>query len=299
MGRRLPLADTALVETMGSQQAWVTERFPDTPREALWLLPRANKNADGRAHLPAHQILMWMRSWVAGIPRLDAGGTGQANEPIPFDRRAVHPHAFRHTYAQSLADSGVAPSVLRDLMDHRSLTATLGYYRVGEARKRAAMELLARHTIDNRGTARPVQGLASRAGQLREELSWVAVPMGKCAEPASVCAGGGACPIRYQCAAARTSSPIRRSCPNRAATPTTCAASGRRCSPPARRTGSCWPTSPASSTSSPATSTPTKGRSTGCPANSEPRSRRSPPLCATSAAQSRVAFGPTRRRDQQ
>jgi len=91
--------------------------------------------------------------------------------------------------------------VLRDLMDHRSLTATLGYYRVGEARKRAAMELLARHTIDNRGTARPVQGPASRAGQLREELSWVAVPMGKCAEPANVRAGGGACPIRYQCAA--------------------------------------------------------------------------------------------------
>ncbi len=144
---------------------------------------------------------MWMRSWVAGIPRLDAGGTGQAGEPIPFDRRAVHPHAFRHTYAQSLADSGVAPSVLRDLMDHRSLSATLGYYRVGEAKKRAAMELLARHTIDNRGTARPVEGPASRAGQLREELSWVAVPMGKCAEPANVRAGGGACPIRYQCAA--------------------------------------------------------------------------------------------------
>ena len=201
MGRQLPLADTALVETIRSQQAWVTGRFPGTPREALWLLPRANKNADGRAHLPAHQILMWMRSWVAGIPRLDAGGTGQDGEPIPFDRRAVHPHAFRHTYAQSLADSGVAPSVLRDLMDHRSLSTTLGYYRVGEARKRAAMELLARHTIDNRGTARPVQGPASRAGQLREELSWVAVPMGKCAEPANVRAGGGACPIRYQCAA--------------------------------------------------------------------------------------------------
>ena len=108
MGRRLPLADTALVETIRSQQAWVTERFPDTPREALWLLPRANKNADGRAHLPAHQILMWMRSWVAGIPRLDAGGTGQAGEPIPFDRRAVHPHAFRHTYAQALEIGRIA-----------------------------------------------------------------------------------------------------------------------------------------------------------------------------------------------
>ena len=35
---------------------------------------------------------------------------------------------------------------------------------------------------------------------LREQLSWVAVPMGKCAEPTNVRAGGAACPIRYQCA---------------------------------------------------------------------------------------------------
>ena len=40
-------------------------------------------------------------------------------------------------------------------MDHRSLSTTLGYYRVGETRKRAAMEVLARHTIDNRGVTRP------------------------------------------------------------------------------------------------------------------------------------------------
>ncbi|MGB6581669.1 MAG: site-specific integrase, partial [Streptosporangiaceae bacterium] len=200
MGRRLPLADTALVEAIRAQQAWVASRFPQTPREQLWLLPRANKNTDGRAHLTGHQILMWLRAWVTGVPRLDAAGTGDDGEPIGFDRRGVHPHAFRHTYAQTLADEGVAPSVLRDLMDHRSLSTTLGYYSVGEARKRAAMELLSRHTIDNRGTARPVTGPPSRAAELREELSWVAVPMGKCAEPANVRAGGGACPIRYQCA---------------------------------------------------------------------------------------------------
>ena len=200
MGRRLPLADTALVEAIRAQQAWVASRFPQTPREQLWLLPRANKNTDGRAHLTGHQILMWLRAWVTGVPRLDAAGTGDDGEPIGFGRSGVHPHAFRHTYAQTLADQGVAPSVLRDLMDHRSLSTTLGYYSVGEARKRAAMELLSRHTIDNRGTARPVTGPPSRAAELREELSWVAVPMGKCAEPANVRAGGGACPIRYQCA---------------------------------------------------------------------------------------------------
>jgi len=52
---------------------------------------------------------MWMRSWVAGIPRLDAGGTGQAGEPIPLTGGPFIPHAFRHTYAQSLADPGWRP----------------------------------------------------------------------------------------------------------------------------------------------------------------------------------------------
>lgn len=94
----------------------------------------------------------------------------------------------------------MAPSVLRDLMDHRSLSTTLGYYRVGDARKRAAMEVLARHTIDNRGVTRPVDGEPSSVAHLREHLSWVAVPMGKCSEPTNVRAGGQACPIRYQCA---------------------------------------------------------------------------------------------------
>jgi integrase len=35
----------------------------------------------------------------------------------------------RHTYAQRHADAGIAPDVLRDLMNHRNITATLGYYR--------------------------------------------------------------------------------------------------------------------------------------------------------------------------
>jgi integrase len=200
LGRRLPLADSALVEAIRAQQAWVRDCFPETPVAKLWLLPRATKNVTGSTHLAAHQIGMWMRAWVGTIPVIDAGGLDASGEPVPFDRALVHPHAFRHTYAQTLADQGVPAPVLRDLMDHRSIDTTLGYYSVGETKKRAAMELLARHTVDNRGTVRPVHGEASRVAELREQLSWVAVPMGKCAEPANVKAGGGACPIRYQCA---------------------------------------------------------------------------------------------------
>lgn len=200
MGRRLPLADSDLVAAIRAQQAWVAARFPDTARERLWLLPRPHKNVDGTHHLSNHQILAWIRAWVNRIPRIDAGPLDEQGQPVPFDRKGIHPHAFRHTYAQTLADQGVAPSVLRDLMDHRSMSTTLGYYRVGETRKRAAMEALARHTIDNRGVARPVHGESSQVARLNEQLSWVAVPMGKCSEPTNVRAGGQACPIRYQCA---------------------------------------------------------------------------------------------------
>ena len=156
MGRRLPLADSALVAAVRDQQAWVRERFPTTPAGQLWLLPRPHKNVDGTNHLDTGLINAWMRTWVERVPRIDAGPLDAHGEPVPFDRSGIHPHAFRHTYAQTMADSGVPPSVLRDLMDHRSLSTTLGYYQVGDARKRAAMEVLARHTIDNRGVARPV-----------------------------------------------------------------------------------------------------------------------------------------------
>ena len=200
MNRRLPLADSELVSAIRAQQAWVRDRFGDEGPGQSWLLPRPHKNTDGSQHLSGHQILTWIRTWVDRIPQINAGPLDPHGEPVAFNRSAIHPHALRHTYAQTLADQGVAPSVLRDLMDHRSMSTTLGYYRVGDSRKRAAMETLARHTVDNRGVTRPVHGQPSQVARLNEQLSWVAVPMGKCSEPSNVRAGGQACPIRYQCA---------------------------------------------------------------------------------------------------
>ena len=166
MGRRLPVTDTDLVQAIRDQQRWVAERFPDVPRNRLWLLPRPTRNAAGTTHIGAGQLYNWLRAWVAAIPRIDAGPADEHGEPIPFPRSAITPHAFRHTYAQTLADQGVPAPVLRDLMDHHHMNTTLGYYRVGETKKREAMELLARHTVDNRGTTRPALGQASRTGQL-------------------------------------------------------------------------------------------------------------------------------------
>ena len=73
MRRRLPLADSALVEAIRAQQAWVSDRFPDTAATKLWLLPRGTRNITGTAHIPANQLAMWIRVWVRRIPRIDAG----------------------------------------------------------------------------------------------------------------------------------------------------------------------------------------------------------------------------------
>ena len=96
MRRRLPLADSALVAAIADQQGWVANRFPATPREQLWLLPRANKNADDTVHIGGSQLLMWLRAWVAHIPAIDAGVPGADGQPVAFDRSAITCHAFRH-----------------------------------------------------------------------------------------------------------------------------------------------------------------------------------------------------------
>ena len=275
MGRRLPLADSSLVAAIRAQQAWVRDRFPSTPPERLWLLPRPHKNLDGTKHFDTGLIRAWFRAWLGRIPQIDAGPLDRHGEPVPFDRSGIHPHAFRHTYAQTLADQGVPAPVLRDLMDHRSLSTTLGYYKVGDARKRKAMEVLARHTVDNRAVARP--SAVSVLAPLREHISWVAVPMGKCSEPANVRAGGQACPSVTSAPAARTSSPTPPTCPSYVLTPTSCAKSVRRCSPPGCRLGGRARRPPDRGHSRPRAAPRTS--SSASPTTIGPWSRRRPPPC--------------------
>jgi hypothetical protein len=200
MGRRLPLADSELVAPIRTQQAWVRARFRLTPAERLCLLPRPHKNVDGTNHLTPALLNAWMRNWVARIPRIDAGPLDGQGDPCRWTGVPSIPTRSGTPTPRPWPTPAWAPSVLRDLMDHRSLSTTLGYYRVGEARKRAAMESLPANMVDNRGVTRPVDGEPSSVTHLREHLSWVAVPWAKCSEPTNVRAGGQACPIRYQCA---------------------------------------------------------------------------------------------------
>ena len=175
-------------------QTLVRERFPDADPSRLPLLPRQMRNRDGQKPLPPTTLAWKMREWVAGLAEL----TGPDGEP--FDRRKVFPYAFRHSYAQRLADEGASESELMDLMDHESFETTRGYFRIRAERRRRAAELGRRALFDNEGR-RLMRGLEqlAEAERTRMALGSLAVPYGACVEPANVASMGGACKFMHKC----------------------------------------------------------------------------------------------------
>lgn len=104
------------------------------------------------------------------------------------------------TTAQRHADAGVPIDVLAELLDHRNLNVTRRYYRVGEDRRRAAVDTVTALSFDRHGNRiwRDAQALLE-SEHARYAIGEVAVPYGTCSEPSNVQAGGGACPVRFRC----------------------------------------------------------------------------------------------------
>jgi hypothetical protein len=135
------------------------------------------------------------RDWVTGL------GTLRTRDGTEFDKARAVPYAYRHTYAQRHADAGVPIDVLAELLDHRNLNVTRCYYRVGEDRRREAVDKVTALSFDRHGNRiwRDAAALLESA-RARYTVGEVAVPYGRCTEPSNVQAGGGACPIRFRCA---------------------------------------------------------------------------------------------------
>ncbi len=193
-GRRLPVSEhTAAVIT--TQQERVTGRYPAAPRSGLALLPTPKCNPDGSRNITVDRFEERHREWVTGLgPLRTAGGT-------VFDSAKIVLYAYRHTYAQRHADAGVPIDVLAELLDHKDLGVTRGYYRVGEDRRRDAVDKVTAMSFDRHGnrTWRDARAMLD-AGHARYAVGQVAVPYGTCTEPSNVAAGGGACPVRFRCA---------------------------------------------------------------------------------------------------
>jgi integrase len=193
-GRRLPIT-RATAAVITAQQARVRARFPETPLGELKLLPTPRRNPDGRRAFSIDALANRHRAWVNGL------GTLRRGDGTEFDSTRIILYAYRHTYAQRHADAGVAIDVLAELLDHRNLDVTRGYYRVGEDRRRAAVDTVSALSFDRHGNRIWRQAAALLDTEhARYAVGEVAVPYGRCTEPSNVQAGGGACPIRFRCA---------------------------------------------------------------------------------------------------
>jgi hypothetical protein len=193
LGRRLPIS-TATAAVITNQQQRVRDRFPHTPVATLKLLPTSYRNPDGQRPISRSTLEARHRNWVTTLPSL------RTRDGIPFDTTKIVPYAYRHTYAQRRADAGVPIDVLAELLDHRSWTVTRRYYRIGEDRRRDAVDKVTALSFDRHGNRiwRDAQALLE-SERARHAIGEVAVPYGTCTEPANVQAGGGACPVRFRC----------------------------------------------------------------------------------------------------
>jgi integrase len=204
LGRRLPIAaDTAAL--IVAQQERVRAAFPHTLAAELRLLPTSQRNPDGRRPMSGANLAGRHRRWVNQLPDIDVptvvriGGI-PTTKMLPFDKEKIFPYAYRHTYAQRHADAGVDVTVLRELMNHRLLESTQGYYRVGEQRRREAVDRVTVMQFDRHGNRvwRQAQALLD-SEYARKAVGEVAVPYGGCSEPSNVAAAGEDCPIRFRC----------------------------------------------------------------------------------------------------
>lgn len=191
--KRLPIhAREALIITRVGARA--RARFPDVAPEALPLFPRQTQNRSGTVAMSSHRVALALREWMRRLPELrDSDGT-------PYDRRRVVLYAFRHSYAQRLADQNCPPHLLMDLMDHRSFKTTEGYCRVRQDRRREAAMLGQRWQWDANGNqlTKLIERFAD-SDDARSKLGATAIPYGACVEPSNVAALGSACPYRMRC----------------------------------------------------------------------------------------------------
>ena len=191
--RRLPITtDTA--EIIAAWQRHRTQ-LPTAPATRQWLFPSPLLRArQSRGHLTASCVGVAFRAWTRSIPTIDGELLGPDGAPLPFDPSLITPYALRHSYAQRHADAGVPVDVLKELMDHRAVATTMGYYSVSLKRKQQAIRSVGSLAIDAAGNPAPF------TDPLAYQRASVSVPFGNCTEPSNVKAGGGACPIRFQCA---------------------------------------------------------------------------------------------------
>lgn len=192
LNRRLPLGNMECIQAI---KDWIElRRAIDVPNQSKQYLFPAITDDSALAYIDPVLFNVALRDWIdEAMPRIDSDEPGPDGEPLPFDRTKIVPYAFRHSFCQRMADAGVPMHVLQQLMDHKSPATTMTYFRVPFQQKKEAIERVGSLATDRFGTPMPI------GDEVSYEIRAVAVPFGNCIEPSNVKAGGGACPIRFQC----------------------------------------------------------------------------------------------------
>jgi integrase len=193
LGRRLPIhTSTADIITKWQQQL---ATLPQVPHIKDWLFPGlGSRPRETAGHVTAQHFLSKVfRAWVDRIDEPFIAGTDSTGQPRVISKDSITAYGLRHAYAQRHADNGTPVDVLRELMDHRSVETTMGYYKITLTRKQLAINAVASLRIDRHGNPDPVNDAVAYQRQS------VSIPFGNCIEPSNVKAGGQHCPIRYQC----------------------------------------------------------------------------------------------------
>jgi len=166
-----------------------------------WLFPTAVGPQKDR-HLSAATLLKRIKQLVTLVgERAPFQGPveGADGNLIHFDLSTIDAYAFRHAFAQRLADatdaqgrSTTPPDVLQNYMGHASFGTTMAYFEVTSKRRKKALASIPARQIDIHGRAFPVD-------PEREGFNRIAVTLGSCTEPQNVAAGGHGCMVEHAC----------------------------------------------------------------------------------------------------
>ena len=190
---RLAIAQST-AELIIAQRERVVARYPGRPLSELRLFPRARMNPDGTQPLYTAKLSSAVRQWVDDLPGL-LGPSGEE-----FSRERVFPYAFRHSFAQRHADNGTPIDVLADMMGHRTIDTTRGYYKVNKARMRKAVATVSEMQFNHHGNRVTMSlGELVDAEYDRYQVGQIAVAFGTCHEPSNVKSSGQSCPYRFRC----------------------------------------------------------------------------------------------------
>lgn len=124
---------------------------------------------------------------------------GAEGNLIYFDLKTIDAYAFRHAFAQRLADSvdesgrsTTPPDVLQAAMGHSEFRTTMGYFEVTARRRRRALGTLPTRKLD-------IRGHQVGAAKERDDYQRIGLSVGSCSEPQNVASAGRSCALEHTC----------------------------------------------------------------------------------------------------